>query len=150
VGVINRPYTAESFWLAVDRSGEGCWEWSRFRNKAGYGYTRWAKKPTMAHRVAYELAVGPIPPGLFVLHTCDNPPCCNPSHLWIGTKADNNRDRAIKGRGRSNPKKLNEESARLLKWRLINGAGFRETARAFGVSLPNVLAMCEGRAWKHV
>lgn len=150
MGKINTPYTPESFWDTVDTGGSGCWEWSRFRNKAGYGYFKWKSKLTMAHRVAYELAIGEIPDGMYVLHKCDNPPCCNPDHLWLGTKDDNNKDKKAKNRGRSAPKKLDAPRAALLKWDLVHGFGFRETARKFGVSLPTVLYICDGKAWRYV
>lgn len=64
----------------------------------GYGSLWVNGKRRAAHRVAYEHFIGPIPGGMCVCHTCDNRKCCNPSHLWLGTKADNNRDRDAKGR----------------------------------------------------
>lgn len=87
------------FWSRVLR-GEGCWEWQGARNQDGYG-TLWVnRRKVRAHRVAWGLSVGEIPRGLLVLHRCDNPPCCNPAHLWIGTHADNSADMVAKGRAR--------------------------------------------------
>ena len=79
----------------------GCIEWTGYTIRCGYGRTPANGKQTLTHRLAWELANGPIPDGLFVLHSCDNPPCCNIEHLWLGTKGDNNADRDAKGRGGS-------------------------------------------------
>jgi hypothetical protein len=81
-----------------------CWEWTGARFPYGYGHIAGSPKlgeprNLYAHRVAYELGFGPIPKGLFVCHSCDNPPCCNPKHLWLGTALDNARDRDAKGHG---------------------------------------------------
>jgi hypothetical protein len=79
----------------------GCWEYQGAKNPQGYGMIcRGKHKRVKVHRVAYELRVGPIPEGMCVLHTCDNPCCINPAHLWIGTQGDNSRDRQVKGRTR--------------------------------------------------
>ncbi len=76
----------------------GCEEWQHARNSDGYGQIRIEGKSHGAHRVSYELQVGTIPIGLYVLHACDNPPCIRPEHLWLGTHQDNMRDAAQKGR----------------------------------------------------
>lgn len=79
-----------------------CEEWSRARDKDGYGVRRVGTRTVKAHRHAYEQKHGPIPDGMLVMHTCDNPPCVNLDHLRLGTVADNNRDMARKGRHRHN------------------------------------------------
>lgn len=91
---------AERFWEKV-RKSDGCWEWTGSRNAAGYGKLSEgaAGSPRLrAHRVSWELANGPVPAGLWVLHRCDNPPCVRPDHLWLGTRLDNMQDCARKGR----------------------------------------------------
>jgi hypothetical protein len=80
--------------------GPGCWSWAG-ATRNGYGVLGRggrAEGLVYAHRLSWELQHGPIPEGGCVLHRCDNPPCTNPDHLWLGTKADNNRDMAAKGR----------------------------------------------------
>jgi DNA-binding CsgD family transcriptional regulator len=88
---------AAAFWAGVDRRGDDeCWPWLKaIRKKDGYGHSRWGR----AHRVAYALEHGAAPADLLVLHRCDNRVCCNPAHLWLGTQAENMRDRDSKGRG---------------------------------------------------
>jgi len=90
----------ERFWLNVDKSGgpDTCWEWQASRLPDGYGSIGRNGRVYRTHRVAWELTYGSIPDGLWVLHHCDNPSCCNPSHLFLGTPTDNMRDCARKGR----------------------------------------------------
>ncbi len=85
----------ERFWSKVDKSGD-CWLWRGSVNPQGYGTFSFGGKSRGAHRVSYLLSKGEIGDGLCVCHTCDNPPCVNPDHLWLGTQADNMRDMGSK------------------------------------------------------
>ena len=88
----------ERFWAKVDRLGpDECWEWQAYR-RLGYGRIKVNGQMKTAHRLSWELRFGPILDGLCVLHRCDNRACCNPAHLFLGTRGDNNRDRKAKGR----------------------------------------------------
>ena len=82
-----------------DRTSD-CVLWTGHRDPGGYGRMTLPGTTRGAHRVAWEVAHGPIPEGMLVLHTCDNPRCCNPEHLKLGTHADNMRHKAERGRGR--------------------------------------------------
>jgi hypothetical protein len=90
-------YRAARFWAQVDKSGS-CWIFTGPVESNGYGYPGWGRSHKLAHRLAHELLIGPIPKGMLVCHTCDTPPCCNPEHLFLGTKRLNGRDMSRKGR----------------------------------------------------
>lgn len=98
-------------------SNTSCWTWPGWKNECGYGVLDRNKHQKFAHRMAYEAWVGIIPPGLCVLHKCDNPPCVNPAHLFLGTRSDNNKDRARKGRNGKH---------RTLKLKCKHGHTFKE------------------------
>lgn len=91
----------ERFWKLIDQSREGCWEWQGRCDKDGYGIApgKYSNKPERSsHRMSFHFSYGPIPDGMLVCHSCDNPPCCNPEHLFLGTHADNQKDSAAKNR----------------------------------------------------
>lgn len=97
-----RRTLGERLWRRVERRPDGCWVFTGYQTKKGYGKIHrgpGSRELVRVHRAAWEVTYGPIPEGLFVLHHCDNPPCCNPEHLFLGTNSDNMRDMVAKGRG---------------------------------------------------
>lgn len=146
---------AERFWAHVIVSdADVCWPWTRSRLPKGYGRIYVAGKFLLAHRVAYELRRGPIPSGLLVLHRCDNPPCCNPKHLFLGTHQDNVRDMTTKGRAfyingeRVGNAKLTEQNVRDARRLLADGhLTHREIGRELGVSATAISNIATGRTW---
>ncbi len=86
------------------KRSNGCWLWTGHRDKDGYGRVRWHWREVGAHVAMWECEHGLVPAGMCVLHSCDNPPCVRPDHLWLGTQGDNVQDRHSKGRTRCNPR----------------------------------------------
>lgn len=101
----------QRFWDRVKVAGEAdCWVWTAGQHNRGYGRLRWNKEPEMAHRVSWQIVNGPIPDGLYILHTCDNPLCCNPNHLYAGTAQDNTNDMMNRDRfSATRPTKLRQK-----------------------------------------
>ena len=94
-----RTNTPEKFWRRIEITGpDDCWGWQGTTNAYGHGRLTYENTWWVASRLAWALTNGPIPDGLCVLHRCDNPPCCNPAHLFLGTRADNTTDMMTKGR----------------------------------------------------
>jgi len=89
------------FYDLCERVGE-CLEWKGFKNKDGYGVKRFRRTAMLSHRVSFLISNGEIPKGMQVLHTCDNPCCVEPSHLWLGTHRENMADMDKKGRRHNN------------------------------------------------
>ena len=91
----------ERFAAFAPSSGDGCWLWRGMLTDTGYGILRVGTRMVRAHRMAWQIATGSeVPSGNVVMHTCDTPRCVNPAHLRVGTQAENNQDRASKGRSR--------------------------------------------------
>ncbi|NOR58444.1 MAG: hypothetical protein GQ474_07975 [Sulfurimonas sp.] len=110
----------------------GCWEWLGYCNKKGYGVVTINGSSTLAHRVSYQLKYGGEISGLCVCHTCDNPSCGNPEHLWVGTNQDNMDDKVKKGRqsrmfGESNP----SHNPTIFTFEHVGGKVFKGTQAAF-------------------
>jgi hypothetical protein len=158
---------AQRFWAKVDRrSDDECWEWLARRAERGYGQYRHEGRTVRAHRHAWRLANGPIPSGLLVCHHCDNPPCCNPAHLFLGTDADNVHDMVSKGRNVRPPRdessvnfprgerchaaKLTEGQVIEIRRRYDAGDKRMEMAREFGVDYTLIWQIGKRKAWKHV
>jgi hypothetical protein len=145
----------------VTERGDGCWVWKGPITLYRYGRmsvgTPPNKKEYQAHRLSWELHRGPIPDGLYVCHHCDNPPCVNPDHLFLGTQSDNMCDASRKGRVRGGVKvgsangnsKLTEFQAREIRdsWPAVS---HRKLAEKHGVSRSLVRFITKGANWKHV
>jgi len=159
----NRPgrlgTAAERFWRKVSKAGpEECWIWHAHINASGYGRMMWEKKDLrLAHRISWELANGPIPDGLIVCHKCDNPPCVNPAHLFVGTHADNMADRdrkhrrappkgELNGRARLTEQQVRDIRANAVLCRLTH----KELAEWLGVTRTIVSSIIARKTWQHV
>lgn len=132
-----------------------CWEWIGADDGHGYGVFRFRGKATKAYRVAWELAHGrEIPPGLVVLHACDNPGCVRPDHLSLGTHGDNIRDCARKNRIQHGERhchaKLTESAVREVRRRAAAGERYASIAQAVGCSETNVYHIMSGRTWRRI
>jgi len=165
------PRQIARFWRHVDQRGpDECWPWLLGRTTDGYGRVRLDGMKLRAHRIAYLAAKGPISNGLLVCHACDNPPCCNPAHLWLGTVLDNTRDAQRKGRlvppphnGRIQPTppspqfgvsngaaKLTEESVRAMRADYRSMGSYASVARRYSISVSQGYRVITGQYWSHV
>ncbi len=145
--------------INVDRSGgpDACWPWlGKVYATKPYGYFKHRGRSTGAHRTAWELANGRlVPDGLLVRHVvCNNPPCCNPAHLEVGTDSDNSNDMVRAGRQASGVRhgsaKLTEDQVRAIRVRCASGETIVSLAKAFGVSRAAISATVSGKHWRHV
>ena len=144
----------ERFWEKIDRSGghDACWEFQGARHTFGYGKIGVAGgHPQDAHRLAWQFTHGDIPEGMEVCHQCDNPPCCNPAHLFLGTRKENAHDAMRKGRttiGERNPMaKLTWESVAEIRERHAAGESRKSLAERFAVSPGTIWLVCTRRIW---
>jgi HNH endonuclease len=179
------------FWTRVDKNGPlmlgmntRCWVWTGARNWRGYGLgsvmSRVSGRPRsiqkIASRISWEIANGPIPLKLHVLHDCDNPPCVNPDHLYVGTPKNNARDRWTRKNARfGNPDlqmykrklspasgsgqrrgehhhgaHLTERQVREIRARAAAGESLAGIAKKYPITLPTVYQIVQRRTWRHV
>lgn len=140
--------------VAISAPNE-CWEWKAGRFATGYGCIKFGDQAYYASRVAYFLATGVQPAALDVCHRCDNPACCNPRHLFLGTDAENMAGRDGKGRqvaptgeahGRA---KLTERDVQAIRCQLRLGRAQAAIGREFGVTGRNVGLIAGGKTWRH-
>ena len=149
--------TERRWWMSIIVCESGCWE-CKTPNKAnrGYGRFRLNGKQEYAHRAAYTMHVGEIPAGLLVCHKCDNPSCVKPSHLFVGTKADNANDMFAKGRvvrpfGENQPRhKLTDATVIELRRRWEGGEPLKRLAREFGVCATTAVKAVRRETWRHL
>jgi hypothetical protein len=136
--------------------GNSCWNWTAYKDWKGYGRFELAGRVQYAHRVSYQLYVGEIPEGLYICHRCDNPSCVRPAHLFLGTNADNMRDRENKGRcvhpsgekhGRA---KLTEEQVKTIRTRRGDGVRSSVFEKEFGVAHQTISDIVNYRRWAKI
>lgn len=152
--VLYRAPVEERFWAKVNvQSPEECWEWQASKSPQGYGHFGAGDGVTKAHRYSYILHNGPIPEGMHVCHRCDNPPCVNPAHLWLGTANDNNADKVAKGRAyRGEAHQFAKLTHDAVRWIRKNSPAMSSAAmaRELGLCDETVRQVVKGHTWKHV
>jgi predicted XRE-type DNA-binding protein len=143
---------AERFWPNV-LLADGCWTWTAYKSSGGYGRLTHLGRCHWAHRVSYELNVGPIEGGLHVLHRCDNPACVRPEHLSLGTRTDNMQDALKKGRlslGERHSSKLTKRQVERIKVHYETwGTPQRILAKEYGISQQQVSNIVRGKTWRY-
>ena len=145
---------AERFWSNV-RKTNGCWVWTASAGDGGYGHISIGDVIYRCHRVSWEIANGPVPHGMCVCHTCDNPICVNPSHLFLGTHLDNLRDAAQKGRIAKGEKNghatLTEGKVRMIRAMAESKMYLQsELAEIFIVTQSCISSIVNFNTWRHV
>lgn len=149
-----RRSLADRFWEKVDvRGPDECWPWLASTNPNGYGQIIDVGHGPMlkAHRVCWTLCFGPIPAGMGVLHHCDNPPCCNPRDLFLGTQPDNIADMVAKGRQNGGPPLGIRNNAKLTEAQaaeILSASGLqREIAARYRITPSQVSHIKSGKSW---
>ena len=148
----------ERFFKKVRVKGqEDCWIWTGAHNKYGYGRFNYYGKIINAHTASYLINKGEVSPELHVLHQCDNPPCVNPAHLFLGTNLDNIKDKCSKNRQKSGEKtrasKLTSHEVRSIRAeyrRGKHGQGEGVLARKFHISKTAIHDIVNNKSWKHL
>lgn len=148
----------EGFWSHARKdpaNEDACWQWIGDTHPGGYGQFMHKRKLIYGHRASYEIHYGPIPKGMQVCHKCDNPPCCNPRHLVLGTLQYNAKDRTDKGRTAHGEKhgaaKLTADLVAKIKGELVNRAETWDAiASRYGVTRMAIIKISQGKTWAHV
>ena len=142
----------ERFWARVPKKNKNeCWEWSGHRHRQGYGFLKVDGTSKLGHRISWEIHYSAIPVGKMVLHRCDNPPCCNPTHLFLGTQKDNMIDCSAKGRLCCGEKNVLSRLTSEVVTRIRSAKGtYREIAKLFGTASSNVSVIKNRQGWKHL
>jgi len=155
-GITEKPSLRSLFWERTSIGGiDECWLWQGSRNhRWRYGRLHTNGKEIGAHRIAYELLIAPIPIGMQVLHHCDNPPCVNPRHLFLGTQGDNMRDRTQKGRTprgeRNGRARLTEVEVGEIRQKIAHGANLSALGREYNVSNVAIGHIKRKRNWRGI
>lgn len=154
-----RPTLEQRFWSKVDKSAgpDACWPWIAYRNPAGYGSFQMGGhngRPHVASRIALKLSGFDLPDDRQANHHCDNPPCVNPKHLYVGNKIENYRDaaeRKIASVGMSHPhSKLTDDDVREIRHLRSVGTTQQEVGDRFGITRGMVYKIENRKSWKHV
>lgn len=149
------PNQPADLWMHI-RIGapDACWPWRMGLDRDGYGHFTAEGRKYKAHRLAFQLSTGVDPGELKVCHRCDNPACCNPTHLFLGTQTDNLRDMVTKGRSRQGSRHhaatVTEADIITIRARRAAGEAGRSLAEAFGLSEASVSDIVHHRTWRHV
>lgn len=135
---------------AIDNGPDECWGWRGGKTVMGYGniHTPGTKQRRNAHRVSYEIHYGPIPDGAHICHTCDNPICTNPNHLYVGDAHTNGADK--RERGRANPRKLTRPEVLELRRLYSEGTSADELGEIFSVHPYTAYRAAVGVTWKDI
>lgn len=139
--------TEEKLWSNVDKT-EDCWIWKGGKDKDGYGVIRMNCRTVKTHRLAWQCSFGEIPSGQYVLHRCDNPPCVNPSHLFLGTAKQNTQDMVQKGRGTTPPdqsKITKKEVWEICELKKKYKFEYREIAKMYNLSISRIFNIVNPR-----
>lgn len=162
LGPVDLEDLLRRFWAFVEpEPNSGCWLWTG-ANVRGYGVLALgapSRRKILVTRLSYMVFVGPLAADEKACHSCDNPPCCNPAHLFRGTQIDNMRDASVKGRligrpvgrgERHHRSRLTTEAVLLIRSRYSAGEHAPALAEQFAITLQGVMAVIHRKTWKHI
>jgi len=157
--MLKYPRTVEfqkQHFMGYVKKEDSCWIWVGGRFDDGYGSYWFNEKNVHANRVSYLLFKGPIPTGMFVCHSCDNPTCVNPEHLWLGTQFENVRDKYNKGRAavgekcRQSHLTAQDVADMRTEKKLNPSTPYSAIASRFGISKCCTMRIIKGMSWSHL